>query len=131
MTDMTVYADMAVEMGEVFGYQLDYSRESIQDLEKLAGVIYEENQKKPMSEEVLNRAMAMIGAYLGETLLRTGLKDRGFTWAKCEEGEIALNREEEWVYPITKAYKRLTAGLEDDLMSFYMISLMLTGGETI
>jgi len=131
MTDMTVYADMAVELGEVFGFQLDYSRESVFELEKLAGIIYEGNQKRPMSEETLNMSMAMIGAYLGEMLLRSGLKDLGFAWAECAEGEIALNRDEDWFYPITKAHKRITAGPGDDLMMFYMVSLALAGGETV
>ena len=73
---------------------------------------------------------AMLGAYLGETLLRSGLRELGFSWVKDEDGSVAVGKDGDMVFPLSKAYKRITAGPGDDLLMFSMVSLaMLTDGK--
>ena len=67
-----------------------------------------------------------FGTYVGETMLRTGLKDRGFKWEINEEGIPIIADENNAASPITKIYKKMQDNSkgddnEGDLLSFYNI----------
>ena len=119
MKEMIELAQAAVESEKIWGLNLDYTSASLEQLEMVAQKIYRSNSLFSLPEDMLVEMANVYGAYLGEVLLRSGLKDLGFAWAKGEEGEIGLNREDEWVWPVTKVYKRITKGPEHSLFDFF------------
>ena len=119
MKEMLELAEEAVEAARVWKLELDYSAESLDGLEWLAEKIFRSNQMLSLPEDILVSVANLYGAYLGEVLLRCGLKDLGFAWVKNEEGEIGIGREDMWMAPVTKVYKRITRGPEHSLMDFF------------
>ena len=66
--------------------------------------------------------MAIIfGSYLGETLLKNGLSEKGFVWGKEPSSNIPLliRNDSAYLTPNDKVYKRLVNGSEDSVISFY------------
>ena len=131
MKEMPELAENAVEGAKIWGLELDYSAESLESLEKLAHLLYREHRIHSIPEHILDGIAELYGAYLGEVLLRSGLKDLDFAWAENEEGGIGIGREDMWAAPVNKVYKRITNGPGDDLTSFGMISLVLAGGKMV
>lgn len=129
MTEMLGNAEIAVELGMMLGYRLDYSEKSIASLEKLAQFLHKEYRNGDMQEKTASMAAFAFGAYLGETLLWNGLKDHGFAWMKNEEGEYVVGRDMDWLYPITKMFKRITLGPDHSLTCFYEVVVGLVNGE--
>ena len=119
MKEMLELAEKAVEAAKFWGVELDYSAESLEPLEKMMQTIYLSHGRMPLPEEILLSVANLYGAYLGEVLLRCGLADLGFDWMKNEEGEIGIGREDFWMAPVTKVYKRITRGPEHSLMDFF------------
>ncbi len=121
-------AKIAVEIAAGMGCRLDYSKKSVASLERLAGFYH---MAFKMGFVQKNDAIMMasgLGAYLGEVLLRNGLKDLGFTWID-KENECLISNGEDIMAPITKVYKRITAGPYHDLTDFYEVVLGLAKGE--
>lgn len=119
MKEMQELAEQAVEMMKNFNLELDYSAESLVPVEFLAQKVFKWHMKDPMPEEVLLKTANIYGAYLGEVLLRSGLKDLGFAWVENEEGEIGVGKPDFWMAPVTKVYKRITRGPEHSLVEFF------------
>jgi hypothetical protein len=67
-----------LELAKENGVTLDFSDESIQELEKLLGECHKE-YKKSKSEDGFYGLAMMFGAYIGEVIRRKGL---GGTWAR-------------------------------------------------
>ena len=131
MKEMERLAAEAVEAAKVWGLDLDYTAESLEALDGLAQRIYGLHRMLPLPEDMLVGLANVYGAYLGEVLLRCGLKDLGFTWTEGEEGKIGVGREDFWMAPVTKAYKRMTRGPEHSLAEFFecMFGLAIGAGD--
>ena len=119
MKEMRKLAEEAVEAARVWKLDLDYSAESLEGLEWLAEKIFRSNRMLSLPEDLLATVSEVYGAYLGEVLLRSGLQDLGFAWTENEEGEIGIGREDLWMAPVTKVYKRITRGPEHSLTEFF------------
>lgn len=119
MKEMLELAEQAVEAAKVWKLDLDYSAESLEGLEWLAEKVFRLNRMLSLPEDFLTDVANAYGAYLGEVLLRCGLKDLDFSWVKNEEGEIGIGREDMWTAPVNKVYKRITQGPEQSLMDFF------------
>jgi len=128
MKEMLVLAEKAVEAAKFWDLELDYTAESLELVDKLAQLIYRSNRKQPLPEEFLAGIASLYGAYLGEVLLRCGLKDLDFAWTKNEEGEIGIGREDFWMAPVSKVYKRIIQGPEHDLTCFFELMFGLAVG---
>ena len=129
MPDLSALAEKAVETAKEWDIDLDYSAESIASLERLVQIFYQTNKNQHLPENVLWNMAAVYGAYLGETLLRNELRALGFEWGKSDEGDNVIRRENNWMSPISKMYKRLTNGPEDSIESFYTVSIAIAKGE--
>lgn len=127
-TEIMNWAEMAVEMAEMMGFSLDYSMESIYRLELMAQMMHEEYKKGTMKEDTVRILASAYGAYLGEVLLKNGLKDFGYDWTEAD-GEIGIAQEDTTIYPVSKVYKRITQGPYHDLTDFYEVVLGLVRGE--
>ena len=119
MKNMAELADRAVEAARFWGFDLDYSAESLESVEKLAQMIWRSNRNQPLPEKFLFSVADLYGAYLGEVLLRSGLADLGFAWVKNEEGDLGIGREDIWMAPFTKVCKRIVQGPEHSLTDFF------------
>ncbi len=128
MKDMLELAEKAVEAAKFWKLDLDYSAESLEEVDELAQEIFRQHLMQPLPEDILHGVATLYGAYLGEVLLRCGLKDLDFAWTENEEGEIGIGREDMWMAPVTKVYKRFTQGPEHDLMSFFEVMFGLAIG---
>lgn len=115
----------AVDYAKEFERDFDYTGESIKDLEAILDYYSKDIKVAKPTENQIWSMSTIFGAYLGETMLRTGLGDKGFYWGQDDEDEILLlvNDSDSYFSPIHKVYKRLVNGEEDNVISFYDVMM--------
>ncbi|MBR5540161.1 MAG: hypothetical protein IKU56_02145 [Clostridia bacterium] len=104
-----------------FHKTLDYSEKSIMELEEILDWYSNDIAvSKPTDNQIWSMA-TIFGSYLGETLLKNGLSEKGFSWGTEGSSNIPLLRKQDGTYltPNDKVYKRLVKGREDSVVSFY------------
>lgn len=70
----------AVEYAKTFNINFDYSGNSIADLERILDYYHKDiAESKPTENQVWSMA-TIFGSYLGEVMLKNGLKENGFSW---------------------------------------------------
>lgn len=112
---MEGYAQAAVDSARSdFRHKLDFSAESVDALDEIL-VMVGESPDRDLDFEV-----RLWGSYLGE-LIRTRYAG---TWEMTQYpgGTVAVpavNVRGSRLFPLMKVYRRLTAGEEEDLRSFY------------
>ncbi len=114
----------AIEYANEFNKKLDYSENSIIDLEEILDWYSKDiSASKPTENQIWSMAI-IFGSYLGETLLKNGLLEKGFVWGKEPSANIPLLIRNDGAYltPSDKVYKRLVNGSEDSVISFYRFS---------
>lgn len=124
-SEWTVYAQRmcvtAIEYANEFNKKLDYSENSIADLEEILDWYSNDIAiSKPTENQIWSMAI-IFGSYLGETLLKNGLSQKGFVWGKEPSSNIPLliRNDSAYLTPNDKVYKRLVNGSEDSVVSFY------------
>ncbi len=124
-SEWTVYAQRmcatAIEYANAFNKTLDYSENSITDLEEILDWYSKDiSVSKPTKNQIWSMAI-IFGSYLGETLLKNGLSEKGFVWEKEPSSNIPLliRNDGACLTPNDKVYKRLVNGSEDNVISFY------------
>ena len=111
----------AIEYANEFNKTLDYSENSIVDLEEILDWYSKDvSVSKPTENQIWSMAI-IFGSYLGETLLKNGLSEKGFVWGKEPSSNIPLliRNDSAYLTPNDKVYKRLVNGSEDSVISFY------------
>lgn len=115
----------AIEYANEFNKKLDYSENSIADLEEILDWYSKDiSVSKPTENQIWSMSIT-FGAYLGETLLKNGLAEKDFKWGKELSSNIPLLIRNDGAYltPIDKVYKRLVNGSEDSVISFYKAAI--------
>lgn len=123
-------ADRAVAYAANSGIELDFSRESITKVEEILAVYYE-NISEYNDEDgktTLWNIAVHFGIYLGETMLRVSLREKGYEWY-ISDGLPVLKNDKNEISPITKAHKRILNGPEDSVKSFCDIGFMIADGK--
>ena len=115
----------AIEYATDFNKTLDYSTNSIADLEEILDWY---SKDIPVSRPTENQIWSMaitFGSYLGETLLKNGLSEKGFAWGVLPDSNVPLLIRNNGAYltPNDKVYKRLVNGSEDNVVSFYKVAI--------
>jgi hypothetical protein len=114
-TMMEGYAKAAVELGgKGFQQKLDFSAESIEDLDQIL-VLVSENPDVDLDFEV-----RLWGSYLGEVLRRR--YNGSWEMTPYPGGAVAVPAVDvrgSRLFPLIKVYRRLTMGEEEDLSSFF------------
>ena len=133
---MEAYALDAVEFAKVnFSIELDYSNDSIEEVERIASQLFSTIPKsffgklfkKGPGQREIESVCKMLGGYLGEVYR----KNMPGNWAVNEElGAIGINHEDRWLFPPAKVHKRLTNGEEDNLYSFFRVVLAQPSSES-
>ncbi len=112
---MEGYAQAAVELARTeFRQELDFTSESIDVLDDVL-IVVSESPEKDLDFEV-----RLWGSYLGEVLRRRYAG--GWEMTQYPGGTVAVPAVDvrgSRLFPLMKVYRRLTAGEEEDLRSFY------------
>jgi hypothetical protein len=112
---MEGYAQAAAELARTeFQRELDFSSESVEVLDEIL-VVVSESPEKDLDFEV-----RLWGSYLGEVLRRRYVG--GWEMTQYPGGTVAVPAVDvrgSRLFPLMKVYRRLTAGEEEDLASFY------------
>ena len=128
MKDMAELSEQAVRAAKFWALKLDYSPESVEDVDVLAQKILLQHLRKPLPEDILRGLAELYGAYLGEVLLRRGLGDLGFAWAENGEGETGIRLGDTWMAPATLVYRRFTRETEPSLINGFEYMFRLAIG---
>ena len=115
-------ADRAAAHALKSGIVLDYSEKSIAEVESILGEYYNhlaEYDGREGADTLWNIAVH-YGIYLGETMLRLQLGEKGFAWYMDNGMPVLKNRTSAQISPITKAHKRMLNGPEDNVKASSM-----------
>ena len=118
------YSATAVDYAKFFDKNFDYSTRSIADLEEILDYYSNDiSVSKPTENQIWSMSI-IFGSYLGETLLKNGLIEKGFAWGKEASSNIPLLIKDDGCYitPNDKVYKRLVNGSVDSVISFYQFA---------
>ena len=93
-SEWTIYAQkmsaVAIEYAQNFNKKLDFSENSIADLEEILDWYSKDIAVSKPTENQIWSMSIIFGSYLGETLLKNGLTEKGFTWGKEESSNVPL-----------------------------------------
>lgn len=124
---MAAYAEDAVAYAAKFKIKLDYSEDSILQLEKLCTLLhkaipdnfFKRLLRKVPSEETIIGVSKMLGGYLGEVLIKHYSGHWEIENFMNEGTTIVLVSGEIKAFPVGKVYRRLKNGPEDNTFHFY------------
>jgi hypothetical protein len=126
---MAAYAEDAVDYAKKLKITLDYSEESIQEVENICTMLYNDIPKsffkrlikQTPSEETIVQMSKMLGGYIGEVMI----KHYGGSWDiedfMNQGNTILVNIGELKTFPVSKVYKRLKNGPEDNVYYYYHV----------
>lgn len=126
---MSAYAaDAVVFAKENFNFTLDYSYESVEQVETIAETLYASRPKgfwaklfrSGPSREDVQIVCKMLGGYIGEVFRRL----KGGEWVIHEEsGTVSFRHGATSIFPPAKVHDRLTLGDEDNLWIYFRLVL--------
>ena len=119
--EMKQGADYAQARAFQLGFILDYRETSVVVLEALLADLHEQKKSVEPTTEMIGQIASLYGAYLGETMLNTGLADLGFVWDTNDMDEPCLVRpgSDDMLRPLTRVFKRVINGESEDVVYFY------------
>src|SRR5262245_36730221 len=114
------YADQAVAIAREFNARLDYSENSLMELENIVGRLALDLPAGGAPAEELTEMCKLWGSYLGEVVRRRFGGDWSIeTYPGKQFATLTLNVAGTQLFPSMKVHRRLTAGADDNLWSFY------------
>lgn len=119
------YSTTAVDYAKHFNKSFDYSQNSIADLEEILDYYSNDiSVSKPTENQIWSMAV-IFGSYLGESLLKNGLSQKGYSWGTVGTSNIPvlIGKGGSFLTPNDKVYKRLVNGPEDNVVSFYRYAM--------
>ena len=119
------YSATAVDYAKFFDKNFDYSTRSIADLEEILDYYSNDiSVSKPTENQIWSMSV-IFGSYLGETLLKNGLAQKGYVWERLTGSNVPVlkNRNGSILTPNDKVFKRMVNGAEDNVVSFYQYAL--------
>jgi len=114
------YAEKAVALGKEFKAQLDYSENSLMEVESILAQLASDMPAGQPSTEDLAEVCKMWGSYFGEVVRRRYGGDWGIeTYPGKQFATLTLNVAGSKLFPSMKIHRRLTEGENDNIWSFY------------
>ena len=111
------YAEQAVKAAQELNARLDYSENSLLELESIIGRL-----TSPSEAEALAETCKMWGSYLGEVVRRRfGGEWSIETYPGKEFATLTLSVGAAKLFPSMKIHRRITRGSDDDLWTFYQM----------
>jgi hypothetical protein len=108
-----------------YGITLDYSPDSVKEVEKLLGVKYDMAKTQPMSEDEMSDAAHLWGSYVGEVMkrLHPAHWERDSAAGGKDALPIVFNDTREQSFPCAWVYHRLKNGDEDNVwFKFHVVT---------
>ena len=117
------YANEAVGHAKRLGIDLDFSNESIHQVENILDILHKAAQETTPAEEQYGVFANMYGCYVGETFIKN--LGRG-EWTTSQDGLTAgatvVNVDGAQILFPAKVYRRLKNGAEDNVEHLYLHS---------
>lgn len=113
--------DMVDIANNNFGVALDWSDNSIKQIEQIAALLHENYVKNKPPENTLNIFVKAIGSYVGEVYRRNHGAEWG--WVTMNDQRIVGLKAKTGTtfWPWGKARKRITGGPEDNIWHYYQV----------
>ena len=126
---MEKYAAEAVRLGPTLGCALDYSEDSLRQLEQILAQLSAEAQRSDIdtgaNDSVQKRVDAdsrIWGGYFGETIRRLWGGEWGVeTYPGTVAPVVSVDIGGAKLFPVMKVYRRLTHGEGENVWSFYQM----------
>jgi hypothetical protein len=114
------YADKAVVIAREFNAKLDYSENSLMELESILAQLAGDLPPGGPSSDDMTEMCKMWGSYFGEVVRRRFGGDWSIdTYPGKQFATLTLTVAGNKLFPSMKIHRRLTAGEGDNLWSFY------------
>jgi hypothetical protein len=114
------YADQAVTIAREFKATLDYSENSLMELENIVGKLAQDLPPNGAPSDELTEMCKLWGSYFGEVVRRRFGGDWSIeTYPGKQFATLTLNVAGTKMFPSMKVHRRLTAGESDNLWLFY------------
>jgi hypothetical protein len=114
------YADKAVVIAREFNAKLDYSENSLMELESILAQLAGDLPSGGPSSDDMTEMCKMWGSYFGEVVRRRFGGDWSIdTYPGKQFATLTLTVAGNKLFPSMKIHRRLTAGEGDNLWSFY------------
>ncbi len=115
-----VYAEKAVALAREFKARLDYSENSLMEVETILAQLSRELPTAQPATEDLTEICKMWGSYFGEVVRRRfGGEWSIETYPGKQFATLTLNVGGRKLFPSMKIHRRLTEGEAEDVWSFY------------
>src|SRR5579864_5331919 len=117
---VTSYAEQAVVLAREFHSQLDYSENSVMELESILNTLSREMPGSKPSDEDVSEICKVWGSYLGEVVRRRfGGEWSIETYPGKQFATLTLSVNGSRLFPSIKVHRRLTEGEGDNVWEFY------------
>ena len=104
-----------------FGIHLDWSDDSIREIERIAGLAHEHYREKAPPFEHIKPYCTMIGSYIGEVFRRNHGAEWGIVTLNGASFPGMKHKPDGHFWPHGKAQQRILAGPEDNLWFYYRV----------
>ncbi|HLJ29970.1 MAG TPA: hypothetical protein VKY85_24900 [Candidatus Angelobacter sp.] len=117
---VTAYAAQAIVLAREFTAQLDYSENSLMEVETILARLSREMPASKPSDDDVSELCKVWGSYLGEVVRRRfGGEWSIETYPGKQFATLTLNVNGNKLFPSIKVHRRLTEGESDNVWSFY------------
>jgi hypothetical protein len=114
------YAEQAVALARDFSAQLDYSENSLMEVETILSALSREMPATKPSDDDVSEICKIWGSYLGEVVRRCfGGEWSIETYPGKQFATLTLNVDGNKLFPSIKVHRRLTEGDGDNIWAFY------------
>jgi hypothetical protein len=114
------YAERAVALAREFQTQLDYSENSVMEVETILAALSQDLPVSKPSDDDVSEICKVWGSYLGEVVRRRfGGKWSIETYPGKQFATLTLNTNGNKLFPSIKVHRRLTEGDGDNVWNFY------------
>jgi hypothetical protein len=123
------YAEQAVAAGRKFDTRLDYSENSLMEVEVILARVERQMQSSGHSTDSMDEICKVWGSYIGEVVRRRfGGEWSIETYPGKQFATLTLSIGANKLFPTMKVHRRLTQGEADNVWSFYkMVKARLEG----
>lgn len=124
-------AGRAAAYAKKYHIDLDFSEKSIEAVDTILGAYFEHRSEYEGEDgaDALWNIAVHFGIYLGETMLKIQLREKGYKWVMDDGLPILQKDAQNQISPVTKAHKRILYGSEDSVKSFCDVAFAVADGE--
>jgi len=106
-----------------FGIDLNWSDESIRQIETIAAALHEDYKKKHPTPEQVAHMYRMVGSYIGEVYRKNHGAEWGWVISPGGDRFPGLESASTRCWPWARAQKRIVDGPEDNIWHYYQYLL--------